>query len=44
MGHLPIKKQLKSFPSDHKQASSGWGKVGKNDAKFRIHEPFDLES
>ena len=43
MGHLAIKK-LKSFQLDHKQASSGWGKVGKNDAKFPIHEPFDLES
>ena len=29
---------------DHKQASSGWGKLGKNDAKFLIHEPFELES
>ena len=26
---------------DHKQASSGWGKVGKNDVKFPIHEPFN---
>ena len=33
-------KQPTSFRSDHKQASSGWGKIGKNDAKFRIHEPF----
>ena len=37
-------KQLKSFQSDHKQTSSGRGKVGKNDAKFLIHEPFELES
>ena len=37
-------KKLKSFRSDHKQASSGWGKIGKNDAKFPIHEPFKLES
>ena len=44
MGHLAIKKWLKSFRLDHKQASSGWGKVGKNDAKFPIHEPFNLES
>ena len=29
---------------DHKQALIGWGKVGKNDAKFPIHEPFELES
>ena len=36
--------QLKSFRSDHKQALSGWGKIGKNDAKFRIHEAFELES
>ena len=28
----------------HKQALSGWGKVGKNDAKFPIHEPFELDS
>ena len=26
------------------QTLSGWGKVGKNDAKFQIHEPFELES
>ena len=32
------------FGSDHKQALIGWGKVGKNDAKFPIHEPFELES
>ena len=37
-------KQLESFWSDHKQALIGWGKVGKNDAKFPIHEPFELES
>ena len=35
---------IKSFRSDHKQTLSGWGTVGKNDAKFRIHEPFELES
>ena len=44
MGHLSIKKKLKSFQLDHKQASSGWGKFGKNDAKFSIDEPFELES
>ena len=44
MGHLAIKKKLKSFQLDHKQASSGWVKVGENDAKFLIHEPFELES
>ena len=44
MGHLSIKKRLKSFQLDRKQASSGWGKVGKNDAEFPIHEPFELES
>ena len=43
MGYLAIK-HLKLFRSDHKQASSGWGKDGKNDAKFPIHEPFELES
>ena len=37
-------KKVKSFQLDHKQASSGWGKVGKNDAKFPIHEHFELES
>ena len=37
-------KKLKSFRSDYKQALSGWGKVEKNDAKFPIHEPFELES
>ena len=40
--HYIIK--LKSFRLDYKQASSGWGKVGKTDAKFLIHEPFELES
>ena len=35
---------LKSFRLDHKQALIGWGKVWKNDAKFPIHEPFELES
>ena len=44
MGHLSIFKWLKSFRSDHKQALIGWGKVGKNDIKFPIHEPFELES
>ena len=43
MGYLRIK-QLKSFRSDDKQASSGWGKVGTNDAQFPIHESFKLES
>ena len=42
MGHLAI--ELKSFRSDYKQALIGWGKVGKNDAKFPIHEPFEIES
>ena len=37
-------KYIKSFWSDYKQALIGWGKVGKNDAKFPIHEPFELES
>ena len=37
-------KWLKSFQLNHKQASSGWGKIEKNDAKFPIHEPFELES
>ena len=37
-------KQLKSFRSDYKQTLIGWGKVWKNDAKFPIHEPFELES
>ena len=37
-------KQLKSFQLDHKQALNGWGKFGKNYAKFPIHEPFELES
>ena len=37
-------KMLKSLRSDHKQTLSGWGKVGKNDTKFPIHEPFELES
>ena len=44
MGHLSIFKWLNSFRSDHKQALIGWGKVGKNDIKFPIHEPFELES
>ena len=35
---------IKWFRSDHKQASSGWGKIGENDAKFQMHEPFELES
>ena len=35
---------LLSFRSDQKRALSGWGKLGKSDAKFRIHEPFELES
>ena len=43
-GTSPFIKLLKSFRSDHKQASNGWVKDGKNDAKFQIHEPFDLES
>ena len=38
----PYIKQL--FWLDHKQALSGWGKIGENDAKFPIHEPFELES
>ena len=37
-------KKLKSFWLDYKQALSGWDKVGKNYAKFPIHEPFELES
>ena len=37
-------KKLKSFRSDHKQALIGLGKVGKNNAKLPIHEPFELES
>ena len=41
MGQL---KRLKFFRLDYKQALSWWGKVGKNDAKFPIHEPFELES
>ena len=32
------------FQSDHKQTLSGWCKVGKNDVKFQIHGPFELES
>ena len=28
----------------YKIALIGWGKVGKNDVKFPIHEPFELES
>ena len=43
-GAPPYIKSLKLFWLDHKQALSGWGKVGKNDAKFPIHEPFELES
>ena len=43
-GAPPYIKYLKLFRLDRKQASSGWGKVRKNDAKFRIHEPFELES
>ena len=34
----------KLFRPDHKQTLSGWGKVGKKDAKFQVHEPFELES
>ena len=37
-------KKLKSFQLEYKQALTGWGKVGKNDANFPIHEPFELES
>ena len=40
----PNIKQLKSFRLDHKQTLSGWGKFGKNDVKFQIHGPFELES
>ena len=43
MGTL-LYKISKLFRLDHKQALSGWGKVWKNDAKFPIHEPFELES
>ena len=44
MSHLPAYiKLLKSFRSDHKQTFSGWGKIGKNDVNFQIHEPFELE-
>ena len=43
MGYLAIQK-LKSFRLDHKQALSGWGEVGKNDANTPMHEPFELES
>ena len=35
-------KSLKSFRSDHKQTLSGWGKIGKNDVKFRLHGLFEL--
>ena len=43
-GARPYIKQLKSFRSNHKQPMSGWGKFGKNDVKFQIHGPFELES
>ena len=43
-GAPPNIKELKLFLLDYKQALSGLGKVGKNDAKFPIHEPFELES
>ena len=36
-------KIAKPFRSGHKQALIGWGKVGENDAKFPIHDAFELE-
>ena len=46
MGH-DLKFKMAAMPiygKNNKQASSGWGNFGKNDAKFPIHEPFELES
>ena len=42
MAAMPI--YGKNHSNDHNQASGGWGKVGKNDAKFPIHDSFELES
>ena len=38
------KKKLKSFRLDNRQALIRWAKIGENDTKFPIHEPFELES
>ena len=44
MWDTSLYKIAKIIRSDHKQALIGWGKVGKKDAKYPIHEPFELES
>ena len=43
-GAPPYIKEVKSFRLDHKQTLRGQGKFGKNDVKFLIHGPFELES